>query len=124
MEMPVYLIWGFLESGKTSFIKDTLGQEYFADGERTMILSFEEGEEEYEKDFLEESNSFVIQVDDMNDFSPAFVENCEKNYHPDRIMIEYNGMYQIEDVMDVIMRRIWSCTRSLLWWTHPLRSCI
>lgn len=102
MEMPVYLIWGFLESGKTSFIKDTLGQEYFADGERTMILSFEEGEEEYEKDFLEKSNSFVIQVDDMDDFSPVFVENCEKNYHPDRIMIEYNGMYQIEDVMDVI----------------------
>lgn len=102
MEIPVYLIWGFLESGKTSFIKDTLGQEYFADGERTMILSFEEGEEEYEKDFLEKSNSFVIQVDDMDDFSSAFVENCEKNYHPDRIMIEYNGMYQIEDVMDVI----------------------
>ena len=59
MEMPVYLIWGFLESGKTSFIKDTLNQEYFADGERTMILSFEEGEEEYEKEFLEESLSLI-----------------------------------------------------------------
>ncbi len=102
MEMPVYLIWGFLESGKTSFIKDTLNQEYFADGERTMILSFEEGEEEYEESFLRESNSFVLQVEDIEDFTPAFVENCEKNYHPDRIMIEYNGMYQIEDVMDVI----------------------
>ena len=65
MEMPVYLIWGFLESGKTSFIKDTLNQEYFADGERTMILSFEEGEEEYEKEFLEEINSFVLQIDDI-----------------------------------------------------------
>ena len=87
MEMPVYLIWGFLESGKTSFIKDTLNQEYFADGERTMILSFEEGEEEYEESFLRESNSFVLQVEDIEDFTPAFVENCEKNYHPDRIMI-------------------------------------
>ena len=47
-ELPAYLFWGFLASGKTTLIKDTLSQDYFNDGEKTMILSFEEGEEEYE----------------------------------------------------------------------------
>ena len=52
-ELPAYLFWGFLESGKTTLIKDTLSQDYFSDGEKTMILSFEEGEEEYDKEMLD-----------------------------------------------------------------------
>ena len=54
-ELPAYLFWGFLESGKTTLIKDTLSQDYFNDGEKTMILSFEEGEEEYDKEMLEKT---------------------------------------------------------------------
>ena len=43
-ELPAYLIWGFLESGKSTLIKETLNQDYFNDGEKTMILTFEEGD--------------------------------------------------------------------------------
>ena len=67
-ELPAYLFWGFLESGKTTLIKDTLSQDYFNDGEKTMILSFEEGEEEYDKEMLEKTNSFVIQLDSIEGF--------------------------------------------------------
>lgn len=101
-ELPAYLFWGFLESGKTTLIKDTLSQDYFNDGERTMILSFEEGEEEYDKEMLEKTNSFVIQLDSIEDLTKDFIISCQKNYHPDRVMIEYNGMYQIEGLMDVV----------------------
>ena len=101
-ELPAYLFWGFLESGKTTLIKDTLSQDYFNDGEKTMILSFEEGEEEYDKEMLEKTNSFVIQLDSIEDLTKDFIISCQKNYHPDRVMIEYNGMYQIEGLMDVV----------------------
>ena len=101
-ELPAYLFWGFLESGKTTLIKDTLSQEYFNDGERTMILSFEEGEEEFDKEMLNKTNSFVIQLESLEDLTKDFIISCQKNYHPDRVMIEYNGMYQIEGLMDVI----------------------
>ena len=51
-ELPAYLVWGFLESGKSTLIKETLSQDYFNDGEKTMILTFEEGEVEYDKEML------------------------------------------------------------------------
>lgn len=101
-ELPVYLFWGFLESGKTSLIKDTLSQDYFNDGERTMILTFEEGETEYDQEMLSKTNSFVVALEKAEDFTKELVISCQKNYAPDRVMIEYNGMYQIEDLMDVI----------------------
>jgi putative membrane protein len=101
-EIPAYLVWGFLESGKTTLIKETLSQDYFNDGEKTMILTFEEGEVEYDKEMLEKTNSFVINIEKIEDFTKEFVRGCQRNYYPDRVMIEYNGMYSIDDLMDVI----------------------
>ena len=92
----VYLFTGFLESGKSTLIKETLSQDYFNDGEKTMILTFEEGEVEYDKEMLEKTNSFVINIEKMEDFTKEFVRGCQRNYYPDRVMIEYNGMYSIE----------------------------
>ena len=64
-ELPAYLVWGFLESGKSTLIKETLSQDYFNDGEKTMILTFEEGEVEYDKEMLEKTNSFVVNIENM-----------------------------------------------------------
>ncbi len=36
--IPLYLITGFLDSGKTTLLIDTLGMDYFNDGERTVLL--------------------------------------------------------------------------------------
>ena len=36
-EIPVYLFLGFLESGKTKFIQDTLCDERFNNGEKTLL---------------------------------------------------------------------------------------
>ena len=47
MELPVYLMTGFLESGKTSFILETLNDKQFSRGERTLIIACEDGEVEY-----------------------------------------------------------------------------
>ena len=43
MEVPVYLITGFLESGKTTFLQGVLGDPDFSQGERTLLIVCEEG---------------------------------------------------------------------------------
>ena len=49
-EMPVYLFTGFLEAGKTSFIKETLTDKRFHSGQRTLLLLCEAVETEYDAD--------------------------------------------------------------------------
>ena len=49
-EVQVYLFTGFLDAGKTKFIRETLQDKRFNDKEPTLLLVCEEGEEEYEPD--------------------------------------------------------------------------
>ena len=46
---PVYVINGFLESGKTEFISFTLAQPYFQIKGKTLLILCEEGENEYDE---------------------------------------------------------------------------
>ena len=48
MNIPVYLFTGFLESGKTKFIQETLEDKRFHKNEKTLVLVCEEGVEEFE----------------------------------------------------------------------------
>ena len=50
MEIPVYLFTGFLDSGKTKFIQETLEDVNFNNGEKILLVVCEEGEEEYNED--------------------------------------------------------------------------
>ena len=43
METRIYLFTGFLDSGKSTFINDTITQTDFCKDERTLLLIFEEG---------------------------------------------------------------------------------
>ena len=54
MEVPVYLVLGMLESGKTHFLRDALLNPNFTEDERTLIIACEEGEEEYDEEEYEE----------------------------------------------------------------------
>ena len=42
-DIRVYLFTGFLDSGKTTFIQETLGDSRFNQGESTLLLMCEEG---------------------------------------------------------------------------------
>ena len=48
-DIPMYVFTGFLESGKTKFIQETLEDPRFNSGEKTLLLVLEEGEEEYDR---------------------------------------------------------------------------
>ena len=71
MPSPVYLFTGFLDSGKTTLIKETLDDANFMEGiERTLILCFEEGEIEYDEAWREKHNAFVEYFDNAADLTP------------------------------------------------------
>lgn len=95
---PIYIINGFLESGKTQFIKYTLGQPYFQVKGTTLLILCEEGEEEYEEELLKKSNTVVEIIDDEDDFYPDNLLAIEKKYKPDRIVIEFNGMWNPKNI--------------------------
>ena len=62
-EVPVYMITGFLESGKTSFIQDVLSSPDFADGQKTLLLVCEEGEVEYDEKEYARHNIEIATVE-------------------------------------------------------------
>ncbi len=100
MEIPVFIINGFLESGKTTFIKETLSSEDFNDGTRSLVFTCEEGEEEYNNDDLHEYHAKYVQIDSQEEFvKDFFVKECNV-YNPERIFIEFNGMWKLEDYLD------------------------
>ena len=99
MEIPVYLFMGFLESGKTSFIQDTLEEDYFNDGQRTLLFACEEGMEEYDEELLKRTNTTIVYVEEEEDFNRDFLISKVLQYYPDRVIVEYNGMWSVERML-------------------------
>lgn len=95
---PVYVINGFLESGKTEFISFTLAQPYFQIKGKTLILLCEEGEVEYEEALLRKSRSVIEVIEKEEDFTPSHLVELEKKHKPERIIIEYNGMWNYKNM--------------------------
>ena len=94
--IPVYLICGFLESGKTSMIKNMLTDEYFNGGERTLVILCEEGEEEYDKETLRIGNAVIETVDEYDQLADHYFAKMDEKYHPERVIIEYNAIWTLE----------------------------
>ena len=95
---PVYMINGFLESGKTEFITYTLAQPYFQIRGRTLLILCEEGENEYDTDLLKQSRTELVLIDEEADFTANRLIELEKKYKPERIIIEYNGMWNYKEM--------------------------
>ena len=92
-DIPVYLIAGFLDAGKTDFINGVL-EDGFARQSRTLLICCEEGENDYRPAALQ--NVTVVHVEDAEDFTPAAFQAWEERYHPEQALVEYNGMWTLE----------------------------
>lgn len=92
-QKPVYVINGFLDSGKTSFIAYTIGQPYFQIKGTTLLILCEEGEGEYSEGLLKQSDTVVEKIEDLDDFTTAHLMELEKKHRPERVLIEWNGMW-------------------------------
>ncbi len=99
-EVPVYLFTGFLESGKTSFIQETLEDNRFNQGQNILLLTCEEGEEEY--DFSKFPNDHVFKEDfgDSDQITTEYLTSLENRYRPDVVIVEYNGMWLLSDLYE------------------------
>lgn len=95
---PVYIINGFLESGKSEFITFTLSQPYFKIKGKTLILLCEEGEVEYDEALLGKSRAEIEVIEEEKDFTPEHLTELEKKHKPERIIIEYNGMWNFKNM--------------------------
>lgn len=95
---PVYMINGFLESGKTEFIRYTLAQPYFQVRGKTLLIVCEKGEVEYEASLLTKSRTVMEVIEEEEDFCISRLTELEKKHKPERIIIEYNGMWNFKNM--------------------------
>lgn len=101
-EMPVYLFLGFLESGKTKFIQETLEDKRFNNGERTLMLVCEEGEEEYDTSKYPSKNVFIRTIEDKNELTEANLQRLVDECRAERVVIEFNGMWLVNDLFEAM----------------------
>lgn len=99
---PVYLFTGFLEAGKTKFIQETLEDRRFCNGERTLVLICEEGEEEFAPDQFADNRTFLRTVEDKTQLTTENLVNFVKETKASRVLIEYNGMWMLDDLYAVM----------------------
>ena len=104
MDIPVYLVAGFLDGGKTNFINGIL-EDGFARQDRTLLICCEEGEEEYEKNALD--NVTVVTIENEEDLKCSYMKELEKKYRPKQVLIEYNGMWQMERLYREVLPANW-----------------
>lgn len=111
-DIPVYLFLGFLESGKTKFIQDTLCDPRFNSGEKTLLLVCEEGIEEYDPSMFSGKNVTIKAIDDASFFTKENLSSLCKSA-TDRVVIEYNGMWLLDSLL-TNMPENWSIAQCMM----------
>ena len=111
--IPLYLITGFLDSGKTTLLTDTLNMDYFADGQRTVLLMCEDGETEYDPEQLSRLNTRLVPVQDQAQLNTSFLQEIDRRYQPERVLLEYNGMWPIQILRDLKLPKTWGLYQAI-----------
>ena len=94
--MPVYLFTGFLESGKTKFIQETLEDKRFCNKEKTLLLVCEEGEEEYAPEQFATDTVVIRVLEGQEQLTTENLTKWAQETKADRVVIEYNGMWLLD----------------------------
>ena len=96
-QIPVYVFTGFLDSGKTKFIQETLEDPRFNNGEKTLLIVFEEGEEEYDFSAYPKQNVY-LEVLDQQTVTTKELQALAKKYKAERVVAELNGMQLVGEI--------------------------
>lgn len=113
-QIPVYLFIGFLEGGKTHMIQESMEDERFNSGEKTMIICCEEGIEEYNISRFWGKNVYIENIENEEDITQETLNDISEKHIIDRIILEYNGMWQLETLFMNMPERwdIYQCVMS------------
>ena len=113
MEVPVYLFTGFMDSGKTSLITQTLLENEFGAGAKTLIIACEDGDVEYDDETLEKIKAVAVGVSSQEEFTKEYLEDCDKTLKPDQVFIEYNGTWDAATILEMELPKDWQIVQSL-----------
>lgn len=112
-EIPVYLFTGFMDSGKTSLVMETLFENEFGDGAKGVIIMCEDGEKEYDEAKLVTVNFKLTEVDTEEEFTTERLEQINSEFSPEQVFIEYNGTWEISKLLEVTLPKGWVVVQSL-----------
>ena len=112
-EIPVYLFTGFMDSGKTSLIRQTLLEDNFGEGAKTLLIACEDGDEEYGEAEMKRANTRLLMVENEEDFTETLLNNINLQYLPDQVFIEYNGTWGLDTILETALPEGWVIVQSL-----------
>lgn len=98
MAIPIFIVAGFLDAGKTTFIKDALQKDGFSEKRKTLVILCEEGEIELTKDLLDTYNAEAVVVNSSDELNEKFFTDIIDKTTPDRIILEMNCMWELNDL--------------------------
>jgi len=105
--IPVYMMTGMLESGKTKMIQEMLTDQGFSSGQRTLILCCEEGVEEYDTDLLNDNNTVLVTLDAPEMLTSLKLKELNKRHNPERVIVEYNTFWKLERLAEIKLPPRW-----------------
>ena len=109
----VYLMTGFLDSGKTQFLKFTLEQDYFQISGKTLLILCEEGEEEYDPMEMLKYGVVIEKIEDQEELTEEWLREMDRKHEPERVVIEYNGMWKVSDFENMELPEGWEIEQKL-----------
>ena len=105
--VPVYLITGFLESGKTTLGLTILGNERFTNGGKCLVICCEDGEAEWDAKSLEKNNGVLVMLESSEELNSKLLADLENEHKPSCVIMEYNSMWGLEKLDTLILPRLW-----------------
>ena len=96
IEVPIFIVNGLIESGKTTLIKEIVENNVSYQAGNTLIVACEEGEVEYEDEWLKEYEVHFASVSSVDNLNSEFFLALDEKYQPTQIVLEYNSFFDIE----------------------------
>ena len=113
-EIPVYLFTGFMDSGKTTLMAQTLLDDQFTGGGvKSLVIQCEDGDIELDKKMLEKRGIDVVEIASKEELTEERIEQMNDWYQPDQVFLEYNGTWSMGDLMEMEMPEGWVVVQSL-----------
>ena len=111
-QIPIFLINGQLDSGKTRFISETIEMGQFDDAKKKLLIVCEEGEEEYDQQMLKDKEIDMVVLE-KEEFTEEKLTELDKQYDPWLVIVEYNGMWDPALIFQTSKPRGWQIYQSI-----------
>lgn len=112
MDAAVYLFTGFMDSGKTTLIKETVVDADFAEG-KSLVIACEDGDIEYNEEQFKEVNCSVVMLESEDDLTTENLVRLDEVYQPEAVFLEYNGTWQAAKILELELPKGWEIIQQL-----------